>query len=141
MAGTSATREKVTAAQHLAVIDLLSQYAHRVDDREFDRCASLFHPACVLTFAGTPYTGVAAIREWQDETLLKASPGCHMTSNPEVWRENGRLKSLSDFALIKKPAGTWIVLARGRWADEFHEDEDGAVTFLSRDISFTLSSQ
>ena len=136
----SPVKEKVSAEQYLAVIDIMSQYNHRVDDREFDRCAELFHPDAVLIFDGTPYEGAAAIRAWQQATLAPAAPGCHLLANPEVWRESGRLRALSDFALIKNPRGAWEVVARGRWVDEFHEDEDGAVTFIRRNIIVTLSA-
>jgi 3-phenylpropionate/cinnamic acid dioxygenase small subunit len=129
---TSRLHDGVSVEDHLFVLNILGRYAHLLDDRDMEECATLFHPDCVLTFDATPYAGIAEIRRWQ-KSLLAQPPGRHMVAGPVVWREDGTLHAVADFTFTKKIDGTWTTVACGRWHDTFAEGT-GGLTFASRDV-------
>lgn len=84
--GDGAVLDPDRVADHLAIQDLATAYAHALDDRDWDRWAALFTPEARIDYtaaggiAGTP----AELRAWMPGALAVFTFTLHTTATHEI---------------------------------------------------------
>ena len=107
-----------------AISDVLDDYAHGIDTRDFDLVASLFTPDAHLdyTSSGGPAASRDEVLEWLRTSLPAVAMTQHLLTNRRI-RVDGDTATvrteLLNPLLFDGEAGTELLLMGGRYDDQF----------------------
>ena len=117
-----------------AIMRLLAEYCHLVDDARYDDLAELFTVDGHFSFGRLTATGRPDLRAWFERNQPPELRGKHLTANTVIDVDGDDARAVSDFVFLGFADGRLAPLLTGRYRDELRR-VDGRWLIRSRDAA------